>query len=178
VSRYGFFHFSLLSASILSVSVMTCAEVLPAENIEAVPPARSIPGLTTVDPYPEGCVGCHINMPELGIDARLSTVLQQLTEQVPPPLLAIARKAVNPDTDLIGRHPPVPFAIQDIPRACILCHGSLAGTAPVFSRLMHLIHMSGGDNNHFLTRYQGECTLCHKLDLNSGIWSLPSHPEP
>jgi len=157
---------------------MVRAEGPATANPEAMTPARSIPGLTSADPYPEGCVGCHINMPELGIDARLSTVLKQLGEQVPPPLLSTARKAIDPKAVLAGRHPPVPFAFRDIPQACILCHRSLAGTAPVFSRLMHLIHLTGGDNNRFLGQFQGECTLCHKLDLNSGVWSLPSHSEP
>lgn len=178
MSRYGFFQFLLLATAILSTTVMTRAEVPAAGNVESLAPARPIPGLTTGDLYPEGCVGCHINMPELGIDARLSTVLKQLSQQVPPPLLATARKAVDPGIELTGRHPPVPFALQDIPRACILCHRSLAGTAPVFNRLIHLIHLRRDDNNHFFSQFQGECTHCHKFDPKTGQWSIPSHPEP
>ena len=43
--------------------------------------------------------------------------------------------------------------------------------------MIHEIHLTGGDTNHFLTMFQGECTLCHKLDAKSGAWAIPSGPE-
>jgi len=43
--------------------------------------------------------------------------------------------------------------------------------------MIHLIHMTGGANNHFLTLFHGECALCCKLDAKSGGWSLHSGPE-
>jgi len=142
----------------------------------AAPPARQIPGLTAVDQFPQGCVGCHVNLPAQGLDARLSTVLQHLSQQVPPALLAKAQAAVTSNTPLAGRHPLVPQALNDVPHACILCHQALAGRAPVFSRMVHLIHLTG-DGNHFLSHFQGECSHCHKLDRTTGIWSVPSNPE-
>jgi hypothetical protein len=44
--------------------------------------------------------------------------------------------------------------------------------------MMHKIHLSGGEENRFLTVYQGECTHCHKFNVPTGLWSLPSAPEP
>jgi hypothetical protein len=49
--------------------------------------------------------------------------------------------------------------------------------APPFVCPMHAMHLVGGQDSHFMTFYQGECTHCHKLDQKSGAWSLPSGPE-
>lgn len=57
------------------------------------------------------------------------------------------------------------------------CHSATAKTAPKFSRLVHRIHLTDGDANHFVTEFQSECTHCHKLDLGSGEWTAPSGPE-
>jgi hypothetical protein len=43
--------------------------------------------------------------------------------------------------------------------------------------MMHVIHLTGGEENHFLTAYQGECTSCHKLNTTTGQWTTPSAPE-
>ena len=42
---------------------------------------------------------------------------------------------------------------------------------------MHRIHLTGGDKNHYLTEFQGDCTNCHKLDQKTGAWSLGSGSE-
>jgi hypothetical protein len=46
------------------------------------------------------------------------------------------------------------------------------------ARMAHPVHLTGGDENHFMTLFQGECTHCHKLDRATGAWSIPSAPEP
>jgi hypothetical protein len=43
--------------------------------------------------------------------------------------------------------------------------------------MMHAMHLTGGEKNPFLTMYQGECTLCHKLDGRTGAWTIPSGTE-
>jgi len=49
--------------------------------------------------------------------------------------------------------------------------------APPFAPLVRVIHLTGGAENHFMTIFQGECTHCHKLDVQTGAWSVPSGPE-
>ncbi len=68
-------------------------------------------------------------------------------------------------------------ALADVPRSCLECHGRDAREAPAFARLVHRIHLTGGERNHYLTLFQGECTHCHKLDATTGAWSLPSGAE-
>jgi hypothetical protein len=41
---------------------------------------------------------------------------------------------------------------------------------------MHNVHLTGAQNE-FLVLYQGQCTHCHKLDLKTGAWRMPSGAE-
>ena len=43
-----------------------------------------------MDPFPHACVDCHIDYPEMKLDARFGTMMAQWNEQVPPELLAKA----------------------------------------------------------------------------------------
>lgn len=144
----------------------------------APPAARKIPGLTAEDTHPKACIDCHVNHPEMNLDARLSTIVRGLTQQVDPKMLAKTMAAATYPSKIQGRHPPVvDTTFNDIPNACLKCHGPKFQAAPRFVRLMHLIHLVGGQENHFMTLYQGECTLCHKLDQKTGTWSIPSGAE-
>lgn len=150
----------------------------PSEAQEAPPPPpRSIPGVTADDPFPAACVSCHIVLPD-GMDVRLSTLMSQWEGGVEPPLLEAAQASAPTGVTLTGRHPPMGDASRDIPAACLTCHGRTSNIAPPFARLMHRVHLGGGPTSIFLTAFQGECTYCHKLDLTSGAWSLPSASEP
>lgn len=144
----------------------------------APPPARKIPGVNAPDAFPNACVDCHVRVPERNLDVRLSTLLSGWTKEVPPALLAKAKAAAPSGAILKGKHPVVKSALQNIPQGCVTCHGSASKKAPPFARLMHLVHLTGGDANHFMTQFQGECTNCHKLDLATGAWAVPSRPEP
>ena len=93
------------------------------------------------------------------------------------PLLVHARAAAPAGLTLAGKHPAVPSALADIPAACMRCHGKASTTAPPFARLVHLVHLQGGEHSHFMTMFQGECTHCHKLDPASGGWRIASGPE-
>jgi len=141
------------------------------------PPVRAIPGITAEDPFPQACVSCHVVLPD-GVDVRLSTLMTHWMNGVDSLLLAHARSAAPAGLALVGKHPNVSPALTDIPAGCLVCHGSNATLAPPFTRLIHRIHLSGGNTNHFLSMFQGECTFCHKLDKASGAWSIPSGPEP
>jgi len=138
---------------------------------------RPIPGITAEDAFPMACVSCHVVLPD-GRDVRLSSLLMGWMDEVDPILLAKAQSAAPAGLTLAGRHPEAAEALSDIPAGCLVCHGSDATLAPPFARLLHRIHLVGGEENHFLTMFKGECTYCHKLDATSGAWRIPSGPEP
>jgi hypothetical protein len=142
-----------------------------------LPPPRSIPGITAEDPHPRGCVDCHVYIKEMDLDVRLSTQMASLTKTVEPALLKKAQAAAPPGVTLKGQHPSLPAsAFRDIPNSCLMCHGPKSQVAPPMARLTHLIHLTGGAQNIFLTVHQGDCTHCHKLG-STGAWSIPSGPE-
>jgi len=139
---------------------------------------RVVPGLAGKDTHPGACVDCHVDYRERGLDARLSVQLARWTRgEVDPRLLRQARASAPPGAAIQGRHPESSDSLGDIPGACLECHGADAHEAPPFARLIHLVHLDGGAQNHFITVFQGECTLCHKLDSGSGRWTVPSGPE-
>lgn len=142
-----------------------------------MPPARQIPGITAEDMFPRGCVDCHINRPEIGRDVRISTIMREWSREVEPKFLEKAQAAAPEGTTLVGKHPAGAEKITDIPAGCLKCHGRSSQTAPSFSRMMHLYHLTGGDENPFPSVFKGECTHCHKLNKTTGAWSIPSAPE-
>jgi len=138
--------------------------------------ARKIPGITTRDAYPNGCVDCHINHVEINIDPRFSTLLKQWKEKVEPKILTKAQASAPKGVTLKGKHPNATGSLKNVPAGCQTCHSKESKTAPSFSRMMHLLHYTGAEENPFLTEYQGECTHCHKLNLLTGEWEIPSGP--
>ena len=164
----------LLAVSLTAVLAQGQAKEQPKQ---ALPPARKIPGITAPDPHPHACVDCHINYPEMNLDARFSTQMAQWNEKVEPGLLAKAQASAPEGMILQGRHPNVPGVFYDIPASCLVCHRKDSPVSPPFAQMIHSIHLTGGNENHFLTIYQGECTHCHKLDLSTGRWTIPSAPE-
>jgi hypothetical protein len=137
----------------------------------------TLPGITAADGFPAACVSCHVVLPD-GMDVRLSTLMVQWQVQVDSSLLATAQATAPVGLRLEGRHPEAHASLQSIPLGCITCHSRDASLAPPFSRLMHRIHLVGGETNHFMSMFGGECTHCHKLDPESGAWSIPTGPEP
>jgi len=167
-----------LRAPILFLACVT-GHIAPAAETQNMPKpaARDIPGIIGEDPFPLGCVSCHINMPDKNKDARISTLMKQLTEQVAPGLLEKAQAASPSGISLKGKHPVSENALANIPASCLECHGRSTQNAPFFAQMLHLIHLTGGSGNHFVSLFQGECTYCHKLDAQSGVWSIPSGRE-
>lgn len=167
---------SLLLIAISISSAVVLATGQEKEKSAPTPLARKIPGITTDDKFPRGCIDCHTNRPELNLD-KISSLMQGLTAKVEAGLLAKAQAAAPSGVTLKGKHPPVAFALKNIPASCMTCHGKSAKSAPPFAQMLHNIHLTGGDQNRFLTVYQGECTHCHKLNPATGLWSMPSSPE-
>ena len=160
---------------LLAISSLLVTTSVSAGGPPTAPPPRAIPGITATDTHPQACVSCHVDMPEIGIDARLTSVLRRLSDGVDPKLLAKVQKAMDGGHLPAGKHPDVADSLESIPGTCIACHEATE-SAPKFSRLMHEVHLTGGEENHFLTVFQGECTLCHKLQ-ESGEWVVPSGSE-
>jgi hypothetical protein len=156
---------------------LAAAALAQDQGMPAPPPARKIPGITATDAHPRACVDCHINYVEMKLDTRFSTLMHQWTEKVEPRLLAKARASAPGGMVLKGKHPEVTGVLESIPAKCLDCHTKGSRTSPPFAELMHGIHLTGGEDNHFLTVFQGECTHCHKLDLSTGRWTMPSAPE-
>jgi hypothetical protein len=124
-------------------------------------------GNTAVDPYPNGCVSCHVLDKSKGKDERLSVALERWTAgKIEPGLLAKSKASA-----------PAGLTLKDIPGACLDCHDTGSKKAPPFSRLLHLVHLVGGTNNAYVTTYKSDCMSCHKLSTQTGEWTMPSGPE-
>jgi hypothetical protein len=171
---------ALLFGSMVAAAVVLAQSDEPQGGPPPPPPMRAIPGLTAEDPHPHACVDCHIVMKEpKEMDTRISTLMAQWNEgQVEPALLEKAKAAAADPAKITGKHPKVTGALKDIPKGCLMCHGKDSKTAPPFARMIHLVHLTGAEQNPYLSYFQGDCTHCHKLDQKTGAWSMPSASEP
>jgi hypothetical protein len=163
----------LLPITCLLVTAVALAAQSPsAERPDAV---REIPGLTGQDPFPRGCVDCHTQRD--GLAAPLSVLMSRWYRGITPRLLQFAELSAPAGLRLEGRHPRAERSLRDIPSGCLPCHGPNARRAPAFGPLVHMIHLQGGAENGFLSKFGGECTYCHKPDTARGVWRVPSAPE-
>ena len=129
------------------------------------------------DPFARACVSCHTVDKAKGADHRLSVALAQWTAgKVDARLLAQTKASAPAGAPVKGKHPAAEDSLEDIPGACLDCHDSGSKKAPPFSLLMHLVHLTGTDNT-FVTTFKGDCRHCHKLNEQTGAWSIPSGPE-
>jgi hypothetical protein len=111
-----------------------------------------LPGITVKDPYPNGCVDCHIDQGG-GKDSRVMAELAK-----------------------INAHPKVDKIVKTVPKDCLICHKA-GPKPPVFSQAMHLVHFQKPSENAFVTAYKGACLNCHTLDLSTGVMSVKSGPK-
>ena len=133
--------------------------------------------VSAADAFPMGCVSCHTVDKAKGADHRLSVALKEWTlGKIDAGLLAKSKASAPAGVTLKGKHPSAEDSLEDIPGACLDCHDSGSKKAPPFSQLLHLVHLTGA-NNAFVTTFKGDCTHCHKLDVKTGAWSMPSGPE-
>ncbi|HET9694868.1 MAG TPA: hypothetical protein VFP48_10815 [Steroidobacteraceae bacterium] len=153
-------------AVLLSLLLATTATVF------ALPPAAR-----AADAFPNACVSCHVVDKATGKDHRLSSALKAWTAgKIDSELLAQTKSSMPTGVATKGKHPGADDSLEDIPNACLDCHDAGSKKAPPFTRLMHLVHLTGA-KNVFVTAFKGDCTACHKLDARSGEWSIPSGPE-
>lgn len=153
-------------------------KVRTASVIAAALVALPTMGAAAVDPYPNGCVSCHVLDAGKNVDHRLSVAMKEWTSgRIEPGLLAKSKAAAPAGLVLKGRHPAAEDSLEDIPGACLDCHDAGSKRAPPFVRLLHLVHLTGGVNNAYVTTYKSDCMHCHKLNTQTGEWSMPSAPE-
>lgn len=144
--------------------------LLPVAALAAAAPAAT-------DAFAGGCVSCHVLDKQKNQDHRFSTMLKAWSAgKVDADLLAKSKASMPAGVALKGKHPGAEDSLEDIPAACLDCHGPDSKKAPAFARLMHLVHLTGA-KNEFVATFKGDCTACHKLDARTGEWSLPSGPE-
>jgi hypothetical protein len=129
------------------------------------------------DAYPNGCVSCHVLDKARGQDHRIGTMLKAWSAgKVDADLLAKTKASMPAGVAAKGKHPAAEDSLEDVPSACLDCHDVGSKKAPPFARLMHLVHLTGA-KNEFTTTLKGECSSCHKLNVQTGEWTLPSGPE-
>ena len=146
--------------------------LIGAVSMFAKPAVREIPGITGKDTYVRGCIDCHTG--KNGMPAPLSTIIKTWSGKIDATTLAQLQAFAPKDMKLKGKHPPVP--VKDVPVGCFRCHAT-SKSAPPLPRMMHGIHLTGGESSPFLTKFGGECTHCHKLDLTTARWTLPMASE-
>ena len=135
-------------------------------------------GSGAVDPYPMGCVSCHVLDKGKGSDNRLSVALKEWTAgKIDPGLLAQSKASAPAGLALKGKHPAAEDSLDDIPGACLDCHATDSKKAPPFARLLHLVHLTGGATNDYVSTYKSDCLNCHKLNAKTGEWSIPGGAE-
>lgn len=161
----------------LSLLFLSAAAQVKERSMPAPQPAPEVPGITTEDPFPRGCVDCHVKYTTPDMDTRISTYMSMWHDGVEPALLAKAQASAPSGVILEGKHPDVGDALENIPAGCAMCHSKKSVAAPPLSNMIHRIHLTGGGENFYMTVFQGACTGCHKLDASTGRWSMPSGPE-
>jgi cytochrome c553 len=128
------------------------------------------------DAYPTGCVSCHV-VGKDQVDRRVGTMLKAWTAgKIDADLLAKTKASMPAGVAVKGKHPSADDSLEDVPGACLDCHGPDSKKAPSFARLMHLVHLTGA-KNEFVTNHKGDCSTCHKLNVQNGEWTLPSAAE-
>jgi len=114
----------------------------------------------------------------MNLDVRISTLMAGWTNEVNSALLKRIRTLMPEGSKLKRQHPTLSAAdLQDIPGACVKCHAESTTQTASLGPMMHVIHLGGVRDGHFLSIFQGDCTHCHKLDMSTGKWRMPSGPE-
>lgn len=126
----------------IAVAVVALAFVLP---VAADGPAAYLPGLTSADKFPNGCVSCHSG--DYSIPKEIAK---------------------------IKGHPDVSKMVKSVPDGCVVCHSGKAGAkAPALAVAVHAVHF-GPDaaKNTFVTNYSGACLNCHKFDAKTNVMGM------
>lgn len=118
-------------------------------SAQAAGGAPFLPGLTSKDEHPNGCVDCHTNQGE-GKDYRLPAELAK-----------------------IKGHPKIEKIVKTVPKDCTMCHKE-SGKVPALNLVLHKVHYARPADNAFVNFYKGACLNCHALDVDTGDMSVKS----
>lgn len=113
-------------------------------------PAPALPGITAKDPFPNGCVSCHVITPDHR-DMRLGPLLKTL------------------------KHRNVDAVVKIVPNDCGKCHR--AGTEKGLEKQFHKMHFGKKEKSVFVTEFGGQCLNCHALDPTTGKMTVKSGPR-
>ena len=83
----------------------------------------NLPGITSDDNYPNGCVSCHAAHD--GNDYRLNVGMKEMSS-----------------------HPTIDSMITNVPGDCAMCHSGDA-----LSKVVHKVHYSNPSENHYVEYY-------------------------
>ena len=115
----------------------------------ATAPLVLLPGITSKDENPNGCVDCHKILANKQ-DYRLTISLAQ-----------------------VKGHPDITKIVKKVPSDCAMCHKA-GSNAPALNTLVHKVHYSQPLENPFIATYKGSCLNCHSLDAASGEMKVKS----
>ena len=110
-----------------------------------------LPGITSKDDTPNGCVDCHKALGKE--DDRLPVLLGKIKD-----------------------HPDVTRIVKKVPTDCMICHKAGSKVAPL-NIFLHKVHYANPAGNAFVTTNKGSCLNCHSLDAASGEMKIKSGPS-
>jgi hypothetical protein len=98
-------YFLLSVVSIAALLILSDTGMAGDEHMKLLP-ARKIPGLTSEDKFPSGCVDRHVNMSQIKQDERLGTLMARWRKNAGAKLLKKPQAAAPAGVTLKGIHPP------------------------------------------------------------------------
>jgi len=143
------------------------------------PVPDKIPGVTVADPAPRGCVDCHTSDKADDPLAKLSVLMDAYNKSgAPASVKAAAQAAVKAaggdPAKITGKHPVggAMFKGQDLPKACLQCHGGDGKSIPRLEAMLYLLKYADFKDGTFVTpattdfvkKLGGWCTACHTFE--------------
>lgn len=125
--------------------ILLVRPVVQQASAQSKPP--TLIGINSKDPFPSGCVSCHIKLPDK--DVRLNVMLAK-----------------------VGKHPNITSVVKVVPTDCAKCHKE--GSARSLSVSSHKMHFQNPTKSEFISKFGGQCLNCHKLDAKTFKMSVKS----
>lgn len=136
--------FGIYSIAIIALTIVLSVILVAADNDSS----PLLPGLTSADEFPNGCVDCHKK------DS--------------------SARAINVILADLDDHPNVAAMMKTIPDSCNMCHKEGGSAEPLQS---HKIHYEDPHSNKFVVEFDGSCLHCHRLNISDNSMALKSGPK-
>lgn len=143
------------------------------------PVPDKIPGVNAADPAPNGCVDCHTSNKADDPLAKLTVLMDAYNKTGAPAFVKAAAQAAvkaagGDPAKIAGKHPVggAMFKGQELPKACLQCHGGDGKSIPRLDAMLYLIKYADFKDGKFVTpattdfvkKLGGWCTACHTLE--------------